>query len=87
MNYFVYILYSSSNDIYYKGFSEDVEQRLIYHNSNKSKYTAHKGPWVIVYLDHFEDKTAALKREKQLKRQNRAYILWLIQSKKILENG
>ncbi|MCT3761783.1 GIY-YIG nuclease family protein [Elizabethkingia anophelis] len=31
MMYYVYILYSETKDVYYKGFSEDVERRLEYH--------------------------------------------------------
>ncbi|WP_209565799.1 GIY-YIG nuclease family protein [Flavobacterium sp. 1355] len=41
----VYIIYSKTFDIYYKGFSEDVPHRLLYHNENRSKYTSNKGPW------------------------------------------
>ena len=67
-------------DIFYKGFSEDVNQRLIAHNENMSNYTKNKGPWELVFLQSFESKSEALKMEKMLKRQNRKYILWLIKS-------
>jgi len=76
--YFIYIIYSVSHNVYYKGFSEDVERRLQFHNDNRSKYTSNKGPWVLVYTESFENKTEALKREKILKKQNRKYIEWLI---------
>jgi putative endonuclease len=45
-------------------------------------FTAGKGPWKLVYQEKFETKTEALKKEKMLKRQNRKYIEWLIDSKK-----
>ena len=48
--FYVYIIYSKTFDIYYKGFSEDVAQRIIYHNENRSKYTSNKGPWELVYF-------------------------------------
>ncbi|WP_157849161.1 GIY-YIG nuclease family protein [Flavobacterium sp. Root186] len=34
---YVYIIYSKTFDLYYKGFSEDVAQRLLYHNENRSR--------------------------------------------------
>jgi putative endonuclease len=78
MKYFVYILFSEKNSIYYKGFSETPFERLVEHNENKSRYTSGKGPWKMVYLEEFQVKSQALIREKMLKRQNRKYIDWLI---------
>ncbi len=78
MPFVVYIIYSSKHDVYYKGYTENIEKRLEFHNTDKSKYTAGKGPWVLVYQEKFDSKSDALKREKQLKKQNRKYIDWLI---------
>jgi putative endonuclease len=78
MSWFVYIIYSKSHDVYYKGENDRPYVRLIAHNANKSRYTSGKGPWEIVYIEELEDRTAALIREKALKRQNRRYIEWLI---------
>ena len=78
MPHFVYLIYSKSNDIYYKGESSRPYERLIEHNENLSRYTAGKGPWELVYLEELENRTEALKREKSLKRQNRRYLEWLI---------
>jgi len=74
----VYIIYSASSDIYYKGVSENYLGRLEQHNNNLSRYTAGKGPWKMVYVEEFVSKTDALVREKMLKRQNRKYLEWLI---------
>ena len=76
--HFVYIIYSESFDVYYKGSSENPFKRLIEHNENLSNYTSGKGPWKLVYVEELIDKTNALKREIKLKRQNRKYIEWLI---------
>jgi putative endonuclease len=78
MSHFVYMLHSESHDVYYKGESSRPYERLIEHNENLSEYTSDKGPWKLVYLEAFENRTEALKREKMLKRQNRKYIEWLI---------
>jgi putative endonuclease len=76
--YYVYILYSPSRDIYYKGFSEDVEKRLTYHINSKGKYTSGTEDWEIVYVQSFESKTLALIEEKRLKKLNRVSIEKLI---------
>jgi len=49
MKYFyVYIIYSESFDLYYIGHSSDLVDRIIRHNSNRSKFTKSKGPWKLV---------------------------------------
>ena len=74
MKYYVYILYSATLDVYYKGFSTDVEQRLEYHLTSKHKFTSQTKDWVIVYVQEFEEKQEALKEEKRLKKLNRKSI-------------
>lgn len=71
-------MYSESKDVYYKGFSEDVERRLEYHLSSKGKYTSDIKDWVVVYTKQFIDKSAALAEEKRLKRLNRKSLEKLI---------
>ncbi|WHF52660.1 GIY-YIG nuclease family protein [Chryseobacterium gotjawalense] len=64
MKYFVYILYSASLDVYYKGFSTDVNKRLEYHLDSKHKFTSQAKDWIIVYVQEFDEKKEALKEEK-----------------------
>ncbi len=78
-NYYVYIIQSSVDGSFYKGFTTDYLKRLQAHNEGKSTYTAHKIPWKLVYLEKFDSKTEALKKELMLKRQNANYLNWLIQ--------
>ena len=78
--HFVYIIYSRSVDVYYKGYSTNLEIRLQQHNSDESRFTGGKGPWTLVYFEQFESKADALKREKVLKKLNRTSILKLIGS-------
>jgi putative endonuclease len=79
--FYVYIIYSKTFDVYYKGFSEDVAQRLLYHNENRSRYTSNKGPWELVYSKAFETKKEALIEELRLKKLNRKSLEALIQDK------
>ena len=76
--YYVYILYSKSSDVYYKGFSENVEKRLEYHLNSKGKYTSGVTDWIIVYVKEFSDKSEALKEEKRMKKLNRKSLEKLI---------
>ena len=74
MQYSVYILYSVSCDVYYKGFSVDVEKRLQDHLLGKSKFTSRVRDWVLLYQKTFDSKTAALIEERRLKKLNRTSI-------------
>lgn len=80
MAFFVYILYSKNLDRYYIGVTENVEQRLQKHLCNHSGFTGKAKDWTIRFTEFYPDKTAALKREKQLKGwKNRLRIEQLIQ--------
>ena len=78
MTYFVYILYSPSLDVYYKGFSQNVEKRLEYHLESENKYSSKTKDWMIVYVKEFSSKTEALQEEQRLKKLNRRSIEKLI---------
>ncbi|RIJ46624.1 GIY-YIG nuclease family protein [Maribellus luteus] len=81
MTYFVYILQSDQDESYYIGFTSNLEIRLEYHNSGKSKYTSRKMPWKLVYSESYASKSEAMKREKFLKQQrNRTFYERLIKS-------
>ena len=79
--FIVYILYSSSIDKYYVGFTNDLERRLLEHNRKKGKYTDGGIPWLLVHQEHYVLKSEAMKREKQIKQQkSRQYILSILSS-------
>ena len=66
--YYVYILESESySDKYYTGFTENLEQRLVYHNSGKCIYSSKYVPWKIKTAIAFTDKQKAHDFEKYLK--------------------
>lgn len=77
MNY-VYILKCSDNTLY-TGWTNDLVKRLKAHNSGKgSKYTRNRLPVEFVYLEGFEDKIEAMKKEyfiKRLKKQEKLELI------------
>lgn len=79
--FYVYILYSATVDRYYVGQSDNVIGRLKSHNSGESRYTSIASDWQIVYKEEFEERTAAIKRERTIKKEkSRKYIEYLISS-------
>jgi putative endonuclease len=65
--FYVYIIESIANLKWYYGFTERLSARLQEHNSNNHHYTAHKGPWELIFLREFDNKKDALVFEKKLK--------------------
>ncbi|SEP75364.1 GIY-YIG nuclease family protein [Flavobacterium urocaniciphilum] len=76
--FIVYFLYSEIGDVYYKGFTTNIETRLQYHLLGKSKFTSRYSDWRLVYSVYFDTKSEALREEKRLKRLNRLSIEKLI---------
>ena len=67
MMFYVYIL-RCADDSLYCGYTTDVEKRFEKHKSGKgAKYTRSHLPLEIVYIEEFETKSDALKRECEIK--------------------
>lgn len=76
--WFVYIVECCDGSLY-TGATPNVEQRLLTHNSGKgAKYTRARLPVSLKYQDCFEEKSVALKAERQIKKMSRAEKLHLI---------
>ena len=69
--HYVYILQSQIDGTYYIGSTQDIDARLERHNQGRSNYTKSKRPWKLVYYEEHSDRSSAVKREKQIKRQKR----------------
>jgi putative endonuclease len=66
-------------DKYYTGYTENVEVRLNQHNNGLSDFTSKADDWQLKYLEEFETREHAMKREKEIKaKKSRKYIEWLI---------
>ena len=75
----VYMLRCGDGSLY-TGISTDVEKRTAAHNSGKgAKYTRSRRPVEPVYSEECADKSAALKREMEIKALTREQKLKLIQ--------
>ena len=67
----VYILRCGDGSLY-TGISDDVLRRLAAHRAGKgAKYTRGRGPLELVYTQALPDKSAALRREAEIKRLRR----------------
>lgn len=78
--WFVYVLYSVTTGRLYTGISTSPSRRLGEHNTGKkgAKATRAGRPWKIVYVEEFDTKGLALKREYAIKRMPRARKLCLV---------
>ena len=68
--FYVYILYSASSDKYYVGYTDNIERRLLEHNSSeRTTYTSKHRPWILkkcIELDG--SRSFAMKIEKAIKK-------------------
>jgi putative endonuclease len=79
MFYNVYILYSAKLNKYYVGYTENISIRLKQHNEGISTFTSKATDWELVYLENFNSRADAHKRELEIKsKKSRKYIEWLI---------
>ena len=76
--FFVYMLQCNDSTLY-TGITNDIEKRLKAHSSGKaSRYTRRRLPVKVIYKEEHPDKSAALKRELQIKRLSRKEKIGLI---------
>jgi putative endonuclease len=78
--FYVYIIWSNTHKVYYKGFSEDPKKRLEDHNNGKAEFTSKFTPWELVFMQGFDSKREALIREKRIKKYSHSQIEKLIKS-------
>lgn len=66
---FVYILQSRDNGEFYIGSTNDIERRLIEHNSGHTTHTRNQGPFELVFKQKYPDLKIARNVEIWLKKQ------------------
>ena len=77
-NWVCYLL-RCADDTLYCGITNDLDKRLAAHNAGTAaKYTRARGPVELAYVESCCDKSAALKRERAIKKMPRAAKLALI---------
>ncbi len=67
MYYFTYVLKSRKDGRLYTGYTHQLQKRLNEHNNGLNRSTKGRGPFDLIYFEACLSKTAAIKREKQLK--------------------
>ena len=68
MNYYVYMLKSKSiKPITYVGYTNNIEKRILLHNSGKGAKFTRGRKWVIIYREKFKSKKEAISREYYIK--------------------
>jgi len=65
--YYVSILKSIKTGSLYIGYTNNINNRLVLHNTNRNFSTKNKGPWILVYSEQYRSKEDAKIREHRLK--------------------
>jgi putative endonuclease len=80
--HFVYILECKDKTLY-TGYTNDLKRRIENHQQGKgAKYTRGRGPFQLMYLEQYEDKSTAMRREAEIKKWDKASKLNLIEKGK-----
>lgn len=75
--YIVYILFSPANEKIYTGHTTDLIKRFHFHNTHgRQLATSPYRPWEVIYVEVFEDKVAAMRREWLLKSGKGRVWIW-----------
>jgi len=81
MKYFVYIISSSKLKKYYTGFTENLDVRIVQHNSGISTFTSKGIPWELIVFFEVNSINDARILEKEIKGRGAKRFL---QDKKII---
>ena len=65
--FYVYIIKSIKTKELYIGFTNDLDERLLSHNSSRNIATKHAAPWEFVYVEGYKSERDARSRELKLK--------------------
>lgn len=80
--YYFYILRCADNSLY-TGITTDLDRRVEEHNTSRkgAKYTRQKRPVELVYFEKFAGRSAAMKREWEVKQLSKKEKELLISTK------
>jgi len=81
MPFYVYILLCFDGS-FYTGYTKDLDERTRQHqNGNGAKYTKAHRPQKVAYVELFDTRSKAMKREREIKKLTHQQKLKLILSK------
>lgn len=70
MYYYVYVLFSEKDGNLYTGYTNDIRERLKFHNEGKVTSTKNRRPLKLIYYEGCLNQQDATRREKYLKSGN-----------------
>lgn len=65
--YYVYVIRSLKDGLFYTGYTTDLEKRIKEHNEGANRSTKYRTPFELIYFEASRNKSDALHREKYLK--------------------
>jgi len=65
--YYIYVLQSGKDSLFYTGFTTDLNRRISEHNGGTQVSTKSRGPFQLIYYEWGLNKEDAIAREKYLK--------------------
>jgi putative endonuclease len=65
--FYVYVLQSQKDNLFYTGYTNDLQKRLGQHNDGRVKATMNRVPLLLVYFEACLNQQDATHREKYLK--------------------
>ena len=81
-NYFVYILTNKNKTVLYTGVTNELKNRLFWHEEDsknrKTHFTGKYNVFYLLYYERFQDVEQAIAREKQIKGGSRAKKIAMI---------
>lgn len=81
MSYYVYVILCTDGS-FYTGYTKNIDTRIKLHESGKgAKYTRMHKPQKIAYLELFDSRAQAMKREKAIKKLTHQQKLNLINAR------
>ena len=86
MKFYVYIIISKKINRYvsYVGYTKNLKNRIILHNSSKGAKFTKGNKWYLIYKKSYSSKSIAMREEYKLKKN---YKLRSVIKKKYLENA
>ena len=82
--YYTYIIQSESSEKLYIGQTNNLEARIIRHNSSKNFTTKNKGPWKLLFSRDFMTRSEVMIYEKKLKSfKSKEYLINKINNKEL----
>lgn len=70
MYYYVYVLLSEKDGLFYTGYTSNIKERLKNHNEGKVSSTKNRIPLNLIYFEGCLNQQDATRREKYLKSGN-----------------